>query len=140
MVNTSGRLHVLAISAAAHFHDLMTLTDHCLWVVVLDTLDLVVPLLKNTSVFPGVASTTKGVNPGGTHPQPSCEHAEEATDIHISPRGNCRLLHGLAWSQPLLPWKVTSLSSRLAILLSPGTSDCPRVTHMGVWLLTSGCL
>ena len=79
-----------------------TLLDHCLWVVVLDALDLMIPLLQWHFSLPGSGIATKGVNSRSTHPQPGCEHAEEAVDICVSPSGTCRLLGGLAWS-PSLP-------------------------------------
>ena len=49
-----------------------TLSDHCLWVVVLDALDLMVPLLERHLSLPRSGITTKGVNSWGTDPQPSC--------------------------------------------------------------------
>ena len=75
-----------------------TLLDHCLQVVILDMLDLVVPLLKRHLSLPRSGITTKDVNSGGVYPQPGCEHAEKVADIHIGPRGTYGLLHRLAMS------------------------------------------
>ena len=82
----------LAISATAPFYDLIILSpDHCLWVDVLDALDLMVPLLKRHFGLPRSGIPPKSVNSGGTHPQPSHKCAEEVDDICISPRGTCSL-------------------------------------------------
>ena len=78
------------------------LLDHCLWVVVLDALDLMVPLLKRHFGLPSSGITINDVYSGGSHPQPSCKHSEEVANISISPRGTCRLLCGLTMF-PSLP-------------------------------------
>ena len=100
-----------------------TLSDHCFWVAVFDALDLVTPLLKRHLSLPRSGITTKGVNSGGTHPQPGHKPAEEVVDICISPRETCRSLYGLAWSPP--PWNITSLSSISDMLLSQATLKPP---------------
>ena len=79
--------------------------------------------LNHTSVFPGVASPLK-VLILDTHPKPSLEHVEEAADIHIG-RGDLWTAAHACLVPILSPWKVTSPSSTLAILLSPATLRLP---------------
>ena len=98
-----------------------TLSDHCLQVVLLDTLDLMIPLLERHFSLPRGGITTKGVNSGGTHSHPRYKCAEEVDDICISPRGTCRLLGRPTWSLSPPPWKVTSPLSTSAELPAPGT-------------------
>ena len=109
MGNASGGPHV-----PSHIH-------HCLCVVILDGLDLMVPLLKRHLGLSRKGITTEGVDSGGAHPQPICKHAEEVADISISLRGTCEPLCGLTISPSTPPLRSTYLSSMLASLLPPWT-------------------
>ena len=60
MGHASGRTHVLHHSCCCPFKwPGYTFLDHWFWVVVLDTLYPIVPLFKNTSVFPSMTSLLK---------------------------------------------------------------------------------
>ena len=75
----------LAISAAGPFRNrINALPGHCHQVVVLDTLHLMVPLLKRHLSLPRSGITTKGVHSGNSMPQPSHRHSEEVANICIS--------------------------------------------------------
>ena len=105
-----------------------TLLDHCLWVVILDPLDLVIPLLERHFSLNRRGITTKGVNSRGTHLHSRHKHAEEVVDICVGPRGDLQTA-GQAYLVPILsPWKVTSLLSTLAVLPPPGTPEPLWVT------------
>ena len=57
------------------------LSDHCLWVVILNALDLMVPLLERHLGFLGVALSLKVLIKRGTLPQSGSKHAEGMANI-----------------------------------------------------------
>ena len=80
--------------------------------------------------LPRSGITTKGVNSGGAHPQPSSEHAEKVADICISPKGpvgHCRL----AWS-PSPSLSAAHFPVIVSFTATWGPSDCHGVNHVEV--------
>ena len=96
----------LAISATAPFSDQRpdnTFPDHHSQLVVLDALDLVIPLLKRYLDLSLSGITTEGIDMGSAHLQSGCECADESANIHSELRGANWLQHRLAISPSPLP-------------------------------------
>ena len=105
--------------------------------MILDPLDLVVPLLKRHLSPSRSGITIEGIDSGGALPQPGCEHAEELADICISPRGTCGPLFRLTISSSPPHLGTTSLSSMSASQPPPGTLRLPWGDPCGVLPLPS---
>ena len=97
--------------------------------MVLDTLYLVVPLLKRHLSLPHSGITTKGVYSGGTQPQPGCDHAEEVADICVSLWRTDRPLHWLNSSPSPPPFRATPSQAMLVSLPPQEPMSWPRTTH-----------
>ena len=126
MVNISSWSHIaghICCFPLQWSHD--TFSDDCLWVVVFDTLDLMVPLLERHFGPPRSGITTKGVNSGGYLSSAGPWACWGSGQCLCQPKGAGRLLCRLTWSPPSPP-RPTS-----AVLPPPGTLSHPRATPMG---------
>ena len=90
MIGANCGPHILSHICCSPFNNWMILSDHCLWIVVLNALGLVVPLLKRHFGLSRSGITTESVDMRGTHPQSGHKHAEEMANI-------CSTLRGAYW-------------------------------------------
>ena len=130
MINTSSGSHVpghICCCPLQESND--ALLDHCLWVVVLDVLDLMVPLLKRHFALPRSGITNKDVNSGDTILSPAASMLRRQPTSALAqggPADCCVGLPGpsLGRSLPCHPlWPCCH---------PQGPSDCPRATPVGV--------
>ena len=135
MMNTSNRPHILGHVHCSHLQWLNdALPYHYLWVVILDTLDLMVLLLKRHFGLSRNGITTEGVNAWVTHPQSSHEHTQEPTNVHGGLRGitclheaSCTSLISPIWDHHHLPHHWVGL-----LCCSQGPSGFLEVDNFGL--------
>ena len=117
MVNASNGPHIPSHICHSSLEWLdNTFQNDCIWVVVLDTPELMVPLLEKYRGLSRSGISIEGIDVDGAHPQPGHEHAAESDDIHSSLRGTYGLLCGFAI--PLPP--------RIHFLINFGFTATPR--------------
>ena len=82
MINGSCASHILSHIHCSPFQwSNDTLSHYCLCIVILNTLDLMVPLLKRHFSLSRSGITTKSVGTRDAHPQSGCKHAAEMANV-----------------------------------------------------------
>ena len=94
--------------------------------MVLNTLYLMVPLLKHYLGFPWSSIPTKCVNSCGPQPLSSYRCAEEVANILLCSKRACGLWWWLTGSQSPPPWRFISSSSKSASTPPAGTLQQPK--------------